>query len=39
MHQLKEIKKIGEGSFGRVYKAVDLSDNSICAVKVDYQLT
>lgn len=34
MHQLKEIAKIGEGSFGKVYKAIDLSDKQICAVKV-----
>lgn len=34
MHQLKEIAKIGEGSFGRVFKAIDLTDNSECAVKV-----
>ncbi|CAD8195419.1 unnamed protein product [Paramecium pentaurelia] len=34
LHQLKEISKIGEGSFGKVYKAIDLTDKSICAVKV-----
>ncbi|CAD8189904.1 unnamed protein product [Paramecium octaurelia] len=34
LHQLKEICKIGEGSFGKVYKAIDLTDKSICAVKV-----
>lgn len=34
MFQLQEIEKIGEGSFGKVYKALDLTDGSICAVKV-----
>jgi serine/threonine protein kinase len=31
---IEEIEKIGEGSFGRVYKAYDTSDNTVCAVKV-----
>jgi calcium/calmodulin-dependent protein kinase I len=31
---IKEIEKIGEGSFGRVYKALDLTDRTLCAVKV-----
>ncbi|CAK68686.1 unnamed protein product (macronuclear) [Paramecium tetraurelia] len=34
MYQIKEIAKIGEGSFGKVYKATDLTDNTECAVKV-----
>ena len=34
MFQLREIEKIGEGNFGIVYKALDLLDNTICAVKV-----
>ncbi|CAD8106261.1 unnamed protein product [Paramecium sonneborni] len=34
LHQLKEITKIGQGSFGKVYKAIDLTDKTICAVKV-----
>ncbi|CAD8103041.1 unnamed protein product [Paramecium sonneborni] len=33
LHQLKEISKIGQGSFGKVYKAIDLTDKTICAVK------
>lgn len=31
---IEELEKLGEGSFGRVYKAVDLNDDSLCAVKV-----
>jgi serine/threonine protein kinase len=31
---IEELEKLGEGSFGRVYKAIDLSDDSLCAVKV-----
>lgn len=31
---VKILDKIGEGSFGSVYKAVDLTDESPCAVKV-----
>ncbi|CAD8123545.1 unnamed protein product [Paramecium sonneborni] len=34
MYKIKEIGKIGEGSFGKVYKAIDLTDNTECAVKV-----
>lgn len=35
MYKIKEIGKIGEGSFGKVYKAIDLTDNTECAVKVN----
>jgi calcium/calmodulin-dependent protein kinase I len=34
MHKIKEIEKIGEGSFGKVFKALDLTDNTEVAVKV-----
>lgn len=34
MHKVKEIEKIGEGSFGKVYRALDLTDNTEVAVKV-----
>ncbi|CAD8172066.1 unnamed protein product [Paramecium pentaurelia] len=34
MYKIKEVGKIGEGSFGKVYKAIDLTDNTECAVKV-----
>jgi hypothetical protein len=37
-YSIQEIEKIGEGAFGKVYKAKDLLDGKICAVKVKFNI-
>lgn len=38
LYQIQEVAKIGEGSFGKVFKAIDLTDSTLCAVKVNINL-